>query len=67
MTAPAVTPWQSVKTPPLADRPGRYQCQYGGPKGVIRFAQWDGQRWDDEHIKAVYGDAWRGCTQPAQG
>lgn len=66
MTEPATTGWISVRTPPLADRPGRYRVQFGGERGTIRMVYWDGQQWrDDPHIKAVYGDRWSGLTKPA--
>ena len=65
MTA-AVTPWLSVKTPPLADRPGVYEVQAGGERGPIRKHRWDGMRWDDPHVNATFGDRWRGCAQPAE-
>lgn len=71
----AVTPWISVATPPLADRPGWYDVMFAyWPHGVTVRMRWDGSRWETngEHTPREYypreawGDRWRGLAAPAQ-
>ena len=66
----AVTPWISVATPPLADRPGEYEVAFGGTSLLPVRTNWDGSRWATNgcyYPRAGWGDVWRGLAAPSQG
>lgn len=59
------TPWFDGLTDPV--RPGRYQVQLFGIASrryerVIRWAHWDGKRWNDKSVCYVK-DRWRGLNK----